>query len=199
MIETNGGNTDAADSLISYIGNITSDLKVVVANAAESNGTLIALMAKSIVMGPSSELGPIEPSVQMIPCSILIQEEVKKGNFPLHMHGVYALKQTQALATKLLRNGMMKGQEEAEIDDVVKRMSSREIYASHGSSIDYNEAAALNLKIERLDQNSTLWKKIWLLHCMYESDCRKSRYLKVFEGPYASTAIAIPPKPQPQT
>jgi Serine dehydrogenase proteinase len=196
MIETNGGNTDATDSLISYIGNTTSDIRVVIANAAKSNGTLIALMAKSIVMGPSSELGPIEPSVNMIPCSILISDEVKKENFALHAHGVYALRQTQALATKLLKNGMMNQFDDSQIDEVVRRMSSRDTYASHGSSIDYNEAANLNLNIEKLDHNSTLWKKIWLLHCMYEFDCRKSNYLKILEGPYASTAIAIPAKPQ---
>jgi hypothetical protein len=91
---------------------------------------------------------------------------------------------------------MMKGVEESEIDEVVRRISSRETYASHGSSIDYNEASALKLKIEKLDQNSALWKKIWFLHCMYEFDCRKSNYLKIFEGQNASTAIAIPAKPQ---
>ena len=197
MIETNGGNTDATESVVSYIRNVVSDIRVVVANAAKSNGTLIALMARSIVMGPSSELGPIEPAVQTIPCSILIDPEIAKQNFPLHMYGVFALKQSQALATKLLKEGMLKGASDADIDALVKKLSSRDVYASHGSAIDYNEAAALGLKIEKLEKDDPLWRKIWLLHCMYEYDCRKSRYLKIFEGAFASTAVAMPPKPQP--
>lgn len=195
MVETNGGSTDAAESLISYIKNTAPDIRVVVANAAKSNGTLIALMSKTIVMGPSSELGPIEPAVQTIPCSILIKDEVKTQNFPLHMYGVYALKQTKVLATRLLRDGMFKEKGEAEIEAIVTRLSTRDTYASHGSTIDYNEAAALGLNVERLELQSSLWKRIWLLHCMYEYDCRKSRYLKIFEGQNASTAIAIPSKP----
>jgi Serine dehydrogenase proteinase len=197
MIETNGGNTDATDSLVSYLRNVSTDIRVVVANAAKSNGTVIALMAKSIVMGPSSELGPIEPAVQTIPCSILIQPQVAQQNFPLHMYGVYALRHTQGLATKLLKEGMMNHRADADIASVVQRMSTRDTYASHGSAIDYNEAEALGLTIEKLGRDDPLWKKIWLLHCMYEYDCRKSRYLKIFEGPLASTAIAIPPKAEP--
>ncbi|MGO8739565.1 SDH family Clp fold serine proteinase [Rhodoblastus sp.] len=196
MIETNGGNTDATDSIISLLRNLTTDLRVIVANGAKSNGTLIALLAKSILMGPPSELGPIEPSVNNIPSSILTDDIIKAQNFPLHMYGVYALKHTRALAKKLLTDGMMSGHPEIEIDNVVKQLSSRDTYPSHGSSIDYTEAKALGLNIEKLTADDALWKKIWLLHCMYEHDCRTSRYLKVFEGSARSTAVGIPPKPQ---
>jgi hypothetical protein len=191
LVETNGGSTDAADSIISYIKNKTKDLRVIVANCAKSNGTLIALSAKSILMGPTSELGPIEPSVNNIPCSILIQPTIAAQNFPLHMYGQYALKQTTALATKLLREGMMAGRDQSEIDSVVRDMSSRDTYPSHGSSIDHNEAKRLGLNVEILEESSELWRRIWLLHCMYDFDCRKSKYLKIFEGPAKSTAVAM--------
>lgn len=171
LLETNGGNTDATDSIVSFIRNTTSDFRVIVANGAKSNGTLIALLAKSIVMGPSSELGPIEPSVQNIPCSILIQQNIAQNNFPLHMFGKYALQQTKDLATRLLRDGMLKGKTDPEIDALVETLSSRKTYASHGSSIDCNEALALGLSVEKLDANDELWKRIWLLHCLYQHDC----------------------------
>jgi ClpP class serine protease len=75
-LETNGGGTDPTEGLITLIQNLTSDFRVVVANAAKSNGTLLGLAAKSIVMGASSELGPIEPLVQGIPCTILTQPQI---------------------------------------------------------------------------------------------------------------------------
>jgi hypothetical protein len=100
LFETNGGQTDATEGLISTIQNLIADLRVIVANAAKSNGTLIAFAAQTIIMGASSELGPIEPAVNGIPCSILTQPEMSEKNFPLHMFGRYALQQSRALAKK---------------------------------------------------------------------------------------------------
>ncbi|MFO1117716.1 MAG: hypothetical protein U1E28_18700 [Beijerinckiaceae bacterium] len=195
MIETNGGSTDATDSIITFLRNVTTDLRVIVANSAKSNGTLIALLAKSIVMGPQAELGPIEPSVQGVPASILTQPQVAATNFPLHMFGKYALQHSRDLATTLLKNGMMAGKPDADVEAVVEKLATRQTYASHGSSIDYNEALQLGLKIDKLGMDDELWKRIWLLHCMYDYDCRKSGYLKVFEGPAKSTAVARTPSP----
>jgi transposase-like protein len=53
--------TDATESLVTLLKNIIVDIRVIVADSAKSNGTLLGLAAKAIVMGASSELGPIEP------------------------------------------------------------------------------------------------------------------------------------------
>ena len=107
LLETSGGQTDATEALISIIQNVTADLRVIVANSAKSNGTLLALAAKSIVMGATSQLGPIEPLVNNIPCTVLDTATIAQQNFPLHMYGKFALQQTKGLATKLLSSGMM--------------------------------------------------------------------------------------------
>jgi hypothetical protein len=99
------------------------------------------------------------------------------------------------LAKKLLTAGMMKGKQAAEIEDVVAKLSSRNVYFSHGSVIDHTEAASLGLSIEYLKPEDPVWQRIWLLFCMYEHDCRRAGYLKVFEGRYRSTAVAIPSAP----
>ncbi len=197
LLETNGGGTDPTEGLITLIQNLTCDFRVVVANAAKSNGTLLGLAAKSIVMGASSELGPIEPLVQGIPCTILTQPQIAAQNFPLHKYGEYALQQSRTLAKKLLTAGMMKGRQPNEIDDVIAKLSSRDVYFSHGSVIDHVEAANLGLKIEYLKPDDPIWQRIWLLFCLYEHDCRKAGYLKVFEGQYRSTAVALPTPTKP--
>jgi membrane-bound ClpP family serine protease len=125
LLETGGGATDATEGLVSLITNTIPDLRVFVPNAAKSNGTLLCLASRSIVMGTTSELGPIEPSVNGIPSTILARDEIKAQNFPLHMFGLYALQQTMALAKTLLANGMMKGADPARIEEAVRVLASR--------------------------------------------------------------------------
>lgn len=193
LLETSGGSTDATEALISLFQSLIGDLRVIVPNAAKSNGTLLCLAAKTIVMGASSELGPIEPAIQNIPVSILMDPTIAAQNFPLHKYGVYADQQTRKLAQSLLSTGMMKGKPVAEINDVVEKLASRGVYYSHGSVINHIEAKALNLAVEYWAPEDPIWQRIWLLYCMYEHDARKSRHLKIFEGRARSTAVAAPP------
>ncbi len=196
MLETIGGGTDATEGLISLIQTRIPDLRVVVPNAAKSNGTLLCFAAQSIVMGATSELGPIEPAVQNIPSTILTEPTIATQNFILHKYGEYALNQSKDLAKRLLTDGMMAGQAKADIDETVKKLASRDVFFSHGSVINYKEADALGLKVDYLEPGDSLWQQFWLLYCMYDFDSRRNRYLKIFEGPNVSTSIAAP-LPQP--
>lgn len=197
MLEVTGGMTDATEALIALIQHVVPNFRVVVAHSAKSNGTLLCFAAKSIIMGAPSELGPIEPAFNGIPATILSEPEVAKQNFVLHKQGVFALQQSKTIAESLLLNGMMHGKDPQEIKSVVQKLSSRETYASHGSVIHHREASALGLTIEYLPPGDPVWERLWLLYCMYEADCRKARYLKVFEGRARSTAIAAPPAAPP--
>lgn len=192
MIETNGGKTDSTEALVSILHNRIKDLRVVVANAAKSNGTLICLAAKTIVMGASSELGPIDPHLNGIPCTVLSQPQVAVSNFPLQQLAELGLKQTRKLATRLLKGGMLSGLGDQDIEDVVKSLATRETYFSHGSTIDHVEAASLGLDITALPHDDPIWRRIWLLYTMYDFDCRRDSYLKIFEGRALSTAVAQP-------
>jgi Serine dehydrogenase proteinase len=192
MLEVTGGVTDATEAIIALIQHQVKDFRAIVPHSAKSNGTLLCLAAKSIVMGAPSELGPIEPAINGIPCTILSDDAMKNMNFVLHKQGVFALQQSKTIAKSLLAAGMMAGKTPAEIDEITNKLSTRETYASHGSVIHHREAVTLGLKIEYLPPEDPVWERLWLLYCMYESDCRKNRYLKVFEGRARSTAVAAP-------
>ena len=192
LVETPGGYTDATEGLVSFIQSRSRDFRVIVANAAKSNGTLLCLAAKAIVMGAVSELGPIDPQIRGIPCTILQTPEIRKQNFVLHQTGVYALQQTRSLAEKLLSKGMMKGVSPKRIKRVVRALSTRERFFSHGSVIDHKEASALGLKVVYLPPEDEFWRRIWLLYCMYDFDLRRNRFLKIVEARVRSTAIAAP-------
>lgn len=192
MIETNGRKTDSTEAIIAILQSRISDMSVFVANAAKSNGTLIALAAQEIVMGPSSELGPIDPHLQGIPCTVLSQPQVAVSNFPLQQLAELALKQTRKLATRLLQTGMLSGLNPTRVDDIVNSLATRDTYFSHGSTIDAREAAQLGLKVNELKADDPLWQRVWLLYSMYDIDARRDGYLKIFEGRARSTAIAQP-------
>jgi hypothetical protein len=66
MLNTPGGDIDAAEKLISLLHAWVGDdhkLRVIIPDYAKSAGTLMALGANKIIMSDSSELGPIDPQV----------------------------------------------------------------------------------------------------------------------------------------
>lgn len=194
LLNTGGGQTDATEAIVSLIQATLKDFRVIVPHSAKSNGTMLCLAANEIVMGAPSELGPIDPSIGNAgPASILVDPVIAGQNFALHKLAVYAISQTKKLATSLLEGGMMKGRLSEEIADTVNKMSSRDHFFSHGSVIDHVEATALGLNVKYLGDDDELWKRVWLLYCMYSQDAQQAGAVKFFEGRARSTMI-LPPK-----
>jgi Serine dehydrogenase proteinase len=194
LLETNGGITDATEGVLSAIRNTVPNFRVIVARAAKSGGTIIALASSEIVMGPSSELGPIDPQFQNIPVSIIIANP--NADFGLKKMCENWTQQTQTLARKCLKQGMFGTTEKLKTDEeiagVVDSLSSGRFYFSHGSAIDHAEATQIGLTIKYLPPDDEVWKRIWLLYSMYEYDCREKNLLKIFESSRLSNSIAAP-------
>jgi hypothetical protein len=91
------------------------------------------------------------------------------------------------------RPEMMKGRTPAEVEQVVQALASRQLYPSHGSVIDADEAARLGLAVTKLSTNDELWQRLWILRCMYAHDARRAGALKIFEGPTLSNSLRPPP------
>lgn len=189
MLTTNGGATDSTEALVSLLQALAPDLRVVVPHSAKSNGTMICLAANTILMGPPSELGPIDPSIAGTPTSILATPRVEAENYALHKLAIYAIQQTRKLATSLLSNGMMKDRNPAEIEETVDKLASRDHFHSHGSVIDHQEAKELGLSVEFMSSDDEIWQRFWLLHAMYSHDVSRSGALKIFEGRSRSATV----------
>lgn len=199
LLETPGGITDCAENVISTLHNHGKSYRVIVPSRAKSNGTVIALAAEAIVMGANSELGPIDPSLDNMPCTFII-EAFKQGqqvNPILLQSALHALEQTKTLARTVLKRGMMKDKEDVEVDAAITALASRDTYHSHGAVVDYNEAKRLGLQIKDLPPKDELWQKLWLLRCMYASDARQAGAAKVFESSRYSHSLVYPPRPAP--
>ncbi len=190
LIETDGGETDAAEGITSALKEILAGFRAIVALRAKSNGTLVCLAADEILMGATSELGPIEPAVGPIPVSILSHKEYreKTNDIRLSIAADFAQKQTDALAESLLRDGMMSNKQEM-LRDTVRKLCTRDDFKSHGSVINHREAKRLGLNVTYLPPDEELWKKISLLHCLYSFDSDARGASKFFEQETYSVVV----------
>lgn len=192
LIETNGGYTDATEKLVALLRACAPDLRVIVPRRAKSNGTLVALAANAILMGPISELGPIDPNIALgpqnyVPAQFVLQT-ANVDPFILQV-AQYAVAQTRKLATTLLQTGMLSASQPTDIDQVVDKLATRNHFHSHGSVIDADEALSMNLNVTKFGLEDELWQKIWLLRCMYAHDLRQAGLIKIFEGCVLSNSL----------
>jgi Serine dehydrogenase proteinase len=193
MIETGGGTTDAAEGLVNLLHSLSSDFRVIVPSRAKSNGTLICLAASEILMGVTSELGPIEPSVSQVPATILADDEYKNLGYLMHKMGKFALDQTRLVAISILKKGMLSSLEEIQIHAVVEMLCTRTHFPSHGSVINHSHAKEkLFLNVKFLQEDDPLWKSAWLLHCMYTFDAKLRGLSKIFEQRTLSNSVFGP-------
>jgi hypothetical protein len=184
FIQTPGGNVDACEKLIGILRQRLKSWRVIVPSWAKSAGTVIALSSDEILLGINSELGPIDPqwpaNGMNIPCEILGRDPGQ----PFHIQQLaqLAVKRMRQLATTLLEKGMMKGKTAAEIEEVLKKISTADGYMSHGAVIDYDEAKSLGLAVSFLKPDDNLWKQFWLLYCMYDYDTKANGIGRIIEG-----------------
>ncbi len=193
LLETNGGVTDATEKICSMLRAMVPDLRVIVPRRAKSNGTVIALCGASIIMGPISEMGPIDPAISGVPVEFILG--APPGSFNAIEVGMAtsARDQTRKLAKQLLSTGMLATKTVDEIDALIETIATKNHFHSHGSVMDMHEAEALGLSVIKLRDDDTFWRKLWLLRTMYSYDCAKNGYSKIFEGNQVSSAVTVAP------
>ncbi len=175
---------DACEKIISVLRHSLDDYRVIVPSWAKSAGTVIALSSSKILLGLNSELGPIDPQMRvdnmMVPCELLAAD----ANIAPHFRALFqqATDRMRKMATDILSQGMMKGKSPPDIDAVIQKISASSGYLSHGAVIDYEEAEKLGLAVEYIAPEDELWKRVWLLYCLYDYDCKAKGLAKIFEG-----------------
>lgn len=220
LLQSPGGNIDVAEKIIFMCRDSAKSFRVIVAESAKSAATLIALAADEIIMGHTSELGPIDPQIVITTASgetidrparsfldglKAIQAEVDEAGgklspvyFPLLQQLDPALidfcKKSIARSSRFAEKWLKKSQcknDPKKARKIAKKLVDPKRYLSHGTVIDHTEASeALELKVNYLPPNSSLWQAIWRLYCTYEVNMREEKLAKIFE----SEAVSIPLK-----
>jgi len=215
LIESPGGDPNAAETLVHTLLAKTRHLRVVVPQAAKSAATLISLAADEIVMSDTSELGPIDPQIsiptvfgyQYRPAQAFLNglEMIKKEHAngqPLNaaylpfLQGVDAalidfcyksIEHSKRLAVKWLSRSMYKGQSR-EAKRIAEHLINIDKYPNHGSVINYREAQAIGLRVAYMPFSDAIWQAYWHLYTKYLVMMREKAGVKIFES-HASSVM----------
>jgi hypothetical protein len=218
LLQSPGGDIDIAEKIVYMCRGRAKSLRVIVPERAKSAATLIGLASDSIVMGDTSELGPIDPQITVTtpggkdmvrPASSFldgldeimrrVQEEgtLSPVYFPLLQHLDPALidychkaiERSERFAEKWLGRHMCKGDLE-KAKKIAKELSDTKKYLSHAVVIDAKEAKKMGLNIESLGPENNLWQSIWRLYCFYEVDMRNAGLVKIYESSTVSISVS---------
>jgi hypothetical protein len=195
VLNSHGGVGLAAERIVNVCRAYSSkDFWVAVPKMAKSAATLICMGASKILMGPASELGPIDPQfvlpgdkkgserVIAADCYISKYEELmEKGEKTAGRVEVFLqqlsvfdpllveqMTREQELSVKvavnLLKTGMMKNLEETKIEEKIELFTKARAAGAHARPIPPQLAVTSGLCVESLDVKSPLWQAIWELY-----------------------------------
>jgi hypothetical protein len=194
VISSPGGDGLAAERIINVCRHYsaTGEYWVVVPSKAKSAATIICFGASQIIMGGTSELGPIDPQI-FIPQTGLerfsVYNVVKSyenlfrravsetsGNLQPYLQQLdrydereieefrAALALSEDIAVRSLRSGMLPRKSPAKIKKDLNVFLTPEQTKTHGRPIYRDEAVRAGLNIRAVDVRSRLWNLVYELY-----------------------------------
>lgn len=193
ILHSPGGSAEAAESLVEYLRQRFSRIRVFVPVAAMSAATMMALSADELFMGQHSQLGPIDPQFiintpegpRSAPAkAILNQFELAKREcretenlaawIPiLRTYAPGLLTQcedSQKLAADIvagwLERYMMNGEKDAaeKSRKIAERFADYESFRSHGRQVGREQAREIGLKVVNLEDDDKLRDAVLSIH-----------------------------------
>lgn len=213
LLDTPGGDGESAVRLARSAQARCTQLTVIVPNQAKSAGTLLAMGAHRILMGPTSDLGPVDPQFQsptggglysakdLIAAVDHAEQSIATNpdSFPLHVslladvsavmvqQARSALERSEDLVKEALRSQPDRTEEDVNAVAAAVKEKLIDLPKDHGAVFDAGDAVKAGLPVTRADPQSDQWRLIWLLWAKYFN-----LYSYVAEGRYASQ---ITPRP----
>lgn len=187
-----GGDGEVAVRLARMAQASCRELTVVVPEIAKSAATILALGAHHVLMGPTSDLGPIDPQVLVgqrgfVSAKDLISaveralDEVAEqpDTYPLHaalLGGIdatavefarSALNRTSQLARQAVASNPDRSEDD--IDELLKQITEPFVNepSSHGAVVGASEARHAGLPVHELQPTDAHWQSVWNLWTRY--------------------------------
>lgn len=216
LLNSRGGDIDTAEKIITLIRKRAegAPVRVIVPDFAKSAATLIALGANSVVMSHTSELGPIDPQVELTGINGVTtthsaqnyidsyEKHAKKlreepddpvARRMLDMLDPVVLeklkrtiKRSTAIASALLQTAMIKDVEEA--NEAAQQLADTNQWHSHGQMIGYEQCTKIRLNVTYLNPKSDVWESIWRLYCLQLAALQQD-HQTLFESKIASLSL----------
>ena len=213
MLATPGGDGETAIRLVRQAQSRCKELTVVVPDQAKSAGTLFVLGADHIYMGPTSDLGPVDPqfllpdgslgAARAIIAAVEDAEQRIQANpqtYPLH---AALLADISALMVQQARDALARTKDQVtEALSCVRKRGAKEVKElalklhgpligdtqSHGATISASDAKGFGLPVTEATHDEQRWRDLWRLWMKY----RAQSEAKVYESESASVIIPHP-------
>ena len=217
MLETPGGDGEIAVRMARSMQARCRELTVIVPDRAKSAGTLLAMGAHSILMGPTSDLGPVDPQLEISPqhwvaakdlltavegaleqvqlqpdASLLMASLLSDVNFIMYQQAKSAIERMDDLIKSALSSNP--DRKETELEDEVKRLSKSFITAPkvHEAMFGTKEAADAGLPVLQ-PSSKEQWETIWRLWTKYfHLRQLQEGWTRIYENRSASQVVTNP-------
>jgi hypothetical protein len=193
ILNSPGGDGETAIRLVRAAQERCARLTIVIPDQAKSAATLLTLGAHDILMGPTSDLGPIDPQFQipgkpdLVSAKSIIaavddatqRVQASPETYPLWasmLADVTAIMVQQARAALARTGDQMRealesnpSRDASEVERLVSILQKPLIDTpqSHGAVISAKDAAAFGLPVTRIAADSDHWRAIWRLWFKY--------------------------------
>jgi ATP-dependent protease ClpP protease subunit len=216
LLNSPGGDIDTAEKIITLIRKRAeaAPVRVIVPDYAKSAATLIALGANQVVMSHTSELGPIDPQVELTGINGVktihsaqnyvdsydkhaerLREEPGDpvARLMLDMLDPVVLeklkrimKRSTVIASALLQTAMIKDAEKA--DEAARQLADTNQWHSHGQMIGHEQCTKIGLEVSHQNPKSDFWECIWRLYCLQLAGLQQDNHT-LFESNIASLSL----------
>jgi len=209
MLSTPGGDGETAIRLVRQAQSRCNKLTVIVPDRAKSAGTLFVLGADQIYMGPTSDLGPVDPQIPLrdgtwAPAKAIVaavgdaEDRIRNNpaTYPLHaallsdITGVLVQLARDALGRTddQLREALaVPGRDPDEVDELAQALQDPLIgeTKSHDATVSARDAESYGLPVREADPRSEQWRGIWRLWTRYAV----LNVAQIYEGVRASYVV----------
>lgn len=187
ILHTPGGDIAATEAIVKYLRSFFgTDIRAIIPQVAFSAGTMMACSCKEIIMGKQSNLGPIDPQFNGIPCQGVIEEfhtAIKQvSEHPEQLfawqvviskyHPTFlgecekAIEWSEKMVEDWLKTGMFVEESDADrkAKVIAETLSSHSKHKSHGRHISAEECKDVGLKIRMMEDDQKLQDAILSVH-----------------------------------
>ena len=218
ILHTPGGDIAATESLIDYLNEkFDGDMRAIVPQLSMSGGTVIACACKRIIMGKQSSLGSIDPQINGLPASGIVEEfyhastEIKSDKNKIHVwqpiiSGYHPslietckkiIKWSKDLALEYLSNSMFredlqKDKENAQetINNIIYLLTNQKLTKSHSRHIPTSVCRNSGLKVDYMEDDQDLQDIILSIHHASTLSIMNTPTVKIIENQNGQSYIS---------
>jgi hypothetical protein len=191
LLDTPGGDGETAIRIVRSAQARCRELTVIVPNQAKSAGTILLMGAHHVLMGPTSDLGPVDPqfptekglySAKDLIAAVEHAEQALAANpesYPLQVslladftavmveQARSALGRSEDLVREALRSNPDRSQEVC--DQLAAGLKERliDVPKDHGAVFSAADAEGVGLPVIHADPGADQWRRIWELWAKY--------------------------------